>query len=162
MTGRSAPACRALVVDDEEPVRSLVDRVLRRRGDDTATAADGYEAIRIAETQGPFDLLVTDLAMPGMAGDELARRLRRVDPALKILYLTGYSDRLFEGRSILWEGEAFLDKPMSVQALVEAVTLLLSGRIPPPGAARVKVPGTSVCLANDEADLLTGSRRPRE
>jgi CheY-like chemotaxis protein len=151
---QSAPY-RVLVVDDEEPIRIFVERVLRQLDCDIATAADGVEAMAIARAHAPFDLLVTDLAMPGITGDELARRLRREDPALKILYLTGYSDRLFEGRNVLWEDEAFVDKPVTVQGLLEAVSLLLNERIPPPRAPRVKVPGARVRLANDEAELGT-------
>jgi CheY-like chemotaxis protein len=150
----SAPY-RVLVVDDEESIRVFVDRVLRQLHCQIATAADGTEAIAIAQAQGPFDLLVTDMLMPGIPGDELARRLRMADPALKILYLTGYSDRLFEGRNLLWEDEAFLDKPVSVQGLLEAVSLLLNRRIPPPRAPRVTVPGARVRLANDAAELVT-------
>jgi two-component system, cell cycle sensor histidine kinase and response regulator CckA len=67
--------------------------------------------------------------MPHMAGDELARRLRRDEPKLKILYLTGYSDQLFKDKKTLWEDEAFLDKPCTVKSLKEAVSLLLSGKV---------------------------------
>jgi CheY-like chemotaxis protein len=151
---RSAPY-RILVVDDEEPIRVFVGRVLRQLDCDIATAADGSEAIAIAEAQGPFDLLVTDMLMPGIPGDELARRLRLAHPALKILYLTGYSDRLFEQRNLLWEDEAFLDKPVTVRGLLEAVSLLLDERIPPPRAPRTNASGVRVRFANDEAEIVT-------
>ena len=74
--------------------------------------------------------------MPQMAGDELARRLRRDEPKLKILYLTGYSDRLFKDKVTLWEDEAFLDKPCTVKSLKEAVSLLLSGSLDTGGGGR--------------------------
>jgi two-component system cell cycle sensor histidine kinase/response regulator CckA len=70
--------------------------------------------------------------MPQMQGDELARRLRQRQPALKVLYLTGYSDQLFKDKITLWEDEAFLDKPCSVKGLLEAVSLLLFGRFDVP------------------------------
>lgn len=120
-----------LVVDDEESVRRFVERVLHEAGYKTALAADGPEAIEVAAHLGSFDLLVTDMMMPQMTGDELARRLRINEPKLKILYLTGYSDRLFKDKVTLWEDEAFLDKPCSVKSLLEAVSLLLVGRIDP-------------------------------
>jgi two-component system cell cycle sensor histidine kinase/response regulator CckA len=122
-----------LVVDDEEPVRRFVDRVLREAGYETALAGDGPEALEVAQKLGRFDLLVTDVMMPQMTGDELARRLRQNDPKLRVLYLTGYSDRLFKEKVTLWEDEAFLDKPCSVKGLTEAVSLLLFGRfnVPP-------------------------------
>ena len=77
-----------LAVDDEAGIRAFVARVLRQPGYEVTVAVDGTEAVRIAETEGPFDLLVTDLTMPGMHGDELARRLRQAQSDLKILYLT--------------------------------------------------------------------------
>jgi len=118
---------RVLIVDDEEPIRRLAERVLRLAGYETAVASDGPEALKTAEDQGPFNLLLTDLVMPGMQGDELARQLRGRDPELKILYFTGYSDRLFNERAVLWEGEAFLEKSASMSGLLEAVSLMLFG-----------------------------------
>lgn len=148
-------AFRVLIVDDEAPIRELVARMLRQPGYEPFVAADEFEAIEMADKQGPFDLLITDVAMPAIQGDELARRLRHTDPDLKILYLTGYSDRLFEKRNLLWEDEAFLDKPVSVQGLLEAVSLLLEGRVPSPRRARVHIPGARVRFANGVVPLET-------
>jgi two-component system cell cycle sensor histidine kinase/response regulator CckA len=119
----------ALIVDDEEPVRRFVERVLREASYQTATASNGPEGIELVRSRGPFDILVTDMIMPAMTGDELARRLRLQEPSLKVLYLTGFSDRLFREKSTLWEDEAFLDKPCSVRGLLEAISLLLTGRV---------------------------------
>jgi two-component system, cell cycle sensor histidine kinase and response regulator CckA len=118
-----------LIVDDEESVRMFVASVLKDAGYQTVLAGSGAEAIEKAGRTPSIDLLVTDVMMPHMTGDELARRLRLDDPKLKILYLTGYSDRLFKDKVTLWEDEAFLDKPCSVRSLKEAVSLLLSGRV---------------------------------
>ena len=127
---------RVLVVDDEEPVRKFVDRVLKESGYETTMAADGTDAVETASKQEqPFDILVTDVMMPQMNGDELARRLRQIDPALKVLYLTGFSDRLFKEKVTLWEDEAFLDKPCSVKGLLQAVSLLYFGSLEAPPAA---------------------------
>src|SRR5262249_50241241 len=95
MTGDQArliarPA-RVLVVDDEEPVVMLVDRILRDAGYETFTATSGPDAIKVVETSGPIDLLLSDFQMPRMVGSELARQLRRQMPTLKVLYLTGFS-----------------------------------------------------------------------
>lgn len=122
----------ALIVDDEEPLRRFVERVLRQAGYRTAVAADGPEAIAVAQKLETVDILVTDVMMPQMTGDELARRLRQSEPRLKVLYLTGYSDRLFKEKVTLWKDEAFLDKPCSVKGLMEAVSLLLFGRFETP------------------------------
>jgi two-component system cell cycle sensor histidine kinase/response regulator CckA len=117
---------RVLVADDDESIRNFVSRVLRQAGCSTTIASDGIGAIRAGSGES-FDLLVTDLMMPHMNGDELARRLRACDPDLRVLYLTGYSDRLFAERLQLWEHEAFLEKPCTVNGLLEAVSLV-SGR----------------------------------
>ena len=124
---------RVLIVDDEESVRTFAARVLDRAGYDTRVAAGGPEALMIAEARGPFDLLLADLMMPEMHGDELARRLLSREPDLKVLYFTGYSNQLFAERMTLGENEAFLDKPVTVKGLVEAVSLMLSGHLRGPG-----------------------------
>jgi len=118
-----------LIVDDEGSVRQFVDRALRDAGYTTTLASDGPEAIKVAATLDPLDILVTDLMMPLMTGDELARRLRQSRQDLKVLYLTGYSDRLFKEKTTLWADEAFLEKPCSVKGLRQAVSLLLFGRV---------------------------------
>jgi two-component system cell cycle sensor histidine kinase/response regulator CckA len=131
MSAASQPF-NVLIVDDEEPVRRFVDRALTAAGYKTSTAADGPAAIEAAEKSGAFDILVTDLMMPQMKGDELARRLRMREPELKVLYLTGFSDALFKEKLTLWQDEAFLDKPCTMKGLLEAVSLLLVGRIEVP------------------------------
>lgn len=123
---------KILVVDDEASVLEMVNRALREAGYTTMTAADGPEALAIADGSGPFDLLLADVVMPQMLGDELARQLLHRDPNLRVLYLTGYSDRLFRDRATLWENEAFLDKPFTVKGLLEATSLILSGHVTPP------------------------------
>jgi two-component system cell cycle sensor histidine kinase/response regulator CckA len=120
-----APVVRLLVVDDEESVRLFTERALRDAGYEVLLASHGPEALRMAEQHGPFDAFVVDIMMPLMRGDELGRRLRCIDPDAKILYFTGFSDRLFDERHVLWEGEAFVEKPVTVQGLREAVSLLL-------------------------------------
>jgi two-component system, cell cycle sensor histidine kinase and response regulator CckA len=120
-----------LVVDDEEPVRKFVDRVLRDAGYHTTMAAGGMEAIDVASKVEP-EILVTDVMMPQMSGDELARRLRHLQPSLKVLYLTGFADNLFKEKVTLWEDEAYLDKPCSIKSLLQAVSLLLFGRFEAP------------------------------
>lgn len=123
---------RVLVVDDEEPIRKFVDRVMRDAGYETKTAGDGPDAIEVARTMSTIDLLLTDVMMPQMAGDELARRLRQHQPGLKVLYLTGFSDSLFKERMTLWQDEAFLDKPCTVKGLLQAVSLLACGQLTSP------------------------------
>ena len=118
---------RVLVVDDELAVRVFAERALRSAGYDVVVAGNGPEALRLVDAQPrSFDLCVLDLLMPQMRGDELSRQLRQRDPDVKVLYFTGYSDRLFEDRTTLWEHEAFLEKPVTINGLLEALSLLLS------------------------------------
>jgi two-component system, cell cycle sensor histidine kinase and response regulator CckA len=121
-----------LIVDDEPSVQKFVARVLSDAGYLTTVAGDGPEALEAASKMEEFDILVTDVMMPQMTGDELGRRLRAQRPSLKVLYLTGFSDRLFKEKVTLWADEAFLDKPCSVKGLLEAVALLLYGHVDAP------------------------------
>src|SRR4051794_39598294 len=127
MAIRTPRAPQILIVDDDESVSALVARMLASGGYDTAAASDGEEALRIVEAHGPFEGYVIDVTMPQMSGAELARRLRYADPDVKVLFCTGYSDRLFDERGTLWQHEAFIDKPFSLQAVREAMSLLLFG-----------------------------------
>jgi len=122
-----------LVVDDEPSICAFACHVLNEREYVTAVAGNGREALAIAPTIGPVDLLLTDVVMPEMNGDELARQLCIRQPDLKVLYFTGFSDRLFKDKGQLWDGEAFLEKPCTAKGLLEAVSLLLSGHATPKG-----------------------------
>jgi two-component system cell cycle sensor histidine kinase/response regulator CckA len=126
---RVAPRARVLIVDDEAPVCAFVNRILRDGGYRTEVAYSGPAAIELVEATGPFDLLLTDVNMPHLSGHALAAHLRRRDPRIKVLYLTGYSDLLFNDKGTLWEDEAFVDKPTSGRGLLEAVALLLTGHV---------------------------------
>src|SRR6266849_9797496 len=113
-----------LVVDDEESIRRFAERILRDAGYEVVLAPDGPEALRVVDAQAvPFDVFVIDIMMPTMRGDELGRRLRQRDADARVLYFTGYIDRLFEHRKTLWEHEAFVDKPVNGTGLLEAVSL---------------------------------------
>ena len=133
--GKSAPpggradALRALIVDDDEGMRLFVQRVLAGAGFETALADDGDAAIALAATEKPFDLLVTDEMMPRMAGHQLARYMRERYLDIRVLYLTGYRDRVFDAKGSLWADEAFLDKPCTPEALRQAVSQLLFSRL---------------------------------
>lgn len=117
-----------LVVDDEAYIREVTRRTLEAEGYDVSEASNGPEAIELLSQGTRYDLLLADLNMPEMFGAEMVRRIRKSRPDLKVLYVTGDIDRLMNERP-LWEGEAFLDKPFSPAALLEAVSLLLFGTL---------------------------------
>lgn len=127
MAKPTAPATRTvLVVDDEAPMRNLERRVLEESGYEVVEAADGQQALDYLKNGPPLALLVADLDMPVLAGDEMVSKVRALRPDLKVLFVTGHIDRLMDARP-LWEGEAFLEKPFSNAGLREAVSLLLYG-----------------------------------
>lgn len=127
----TAAPTRVLVVDDEEGVRRFVARVLRNADYVVETAAGGAEALEAIDDGSTFDLIVSDVRMPGMSGPRFIEQLRRHNADAKVLYLTGYHDQLFDERGTLWVDEVFLDKPCTVNGLLESVALLLTGHVGP-------------------------------
>lgn len=120
-----------LIVDDEPGVLMLARRILERAGYSVLEARDGSEAMALMRGDVRLEMLVSDVNMPGLTGDEVARQIRAHQPDLKCLFLSGFVDQLFEKRPYLWEGEAFLEKPFTHKALLEAVSLLLHDRLEP-------------------------------
>jgi DNA-binding response OmpR family regulator len=129
VSGRRPEDIRALVVDDEESMRTLVSRVLVQAGYETVVAADGLAAQEAATAMGRVDLLVTDEVMPRMTGHELAQWLRAREPQVKVLYLTGFRDRLDQFTHTLWAGESVLDKPCTPVELLAAISALFFERV---------------------------------
>ena len=120
------PVKAVLVVDDEATIRGLERRVLEESGYEIAEAADGQQAIDYLSDGRPLALLVADLDMPVLSGDKMVSKVRALRPDLKVLFVTAHIDRLMDARP-LWEGEAFLEKPFTINGLREAVSLLLYG-----------------------------------
>ena len=117
-----------LVVDDDPGVLALVRRCLDDQRVTLIEASCGKDALELIMTGPALDLLITDLRMPEIEGDELARQIRAVEPDVKVLYLTSHVDSQFEAKPQLWPEEAYLDKPFTREGLREAVALLLYGR----------------------------------
>lgn len=115
-----------LLVEDEAGVRRLTRRLLEHQGYRIVEAADPREAEAIcANTTGKFDLLLTDVIMPGMNGPKLFERLSRGRPALKVLYVSGYTDDAIVDRDQLGVGVRFLQKPFTAEALGRLVREVL-------------------------------------
>lgn len=134
-TGTAGRRPRILVVDDEASVRQFVYRILQTEEVDLLEAGNGEEALAVVESQSiPIDLLLTDIDMPVMDGQQLASTLRSRFPELKVLFFTGVSDRLFVQADLLPDACAFEDKPITPRGLCQAVNLLLYGTLTRPGA----------------------------
>ena len=117
-----------LVVDDEPAVLALVRRCLDDQRVTFMEAPSGKDALERIMVGPDLDLLITDLRLSEMEGDELARQVRAVQPDVKVLYITSHADRLFEAQIAPSAKEAYLDKPLTREGLREAVARLLFGR----------------------------------
>lgn len=117
---RSRGTETVLVAEDEPGVRSPLGRILATHGYRVLEAEDGAAALRIAAGhEGAIDLLLTDVVMPGMNGGELARRLRRLRTGIRVVFMSGYSSEAVATHGVLSPGSAFLQKPFSVEELVD-------------------------------------------
>ena len=102
-----------LVVEDEDGLRALTERILRNAGYTVLTAENGGDALALFEKHGgKVDLLVTDVVMPQMSGREIAEQLARVNPALKVLYMSGYTDEIIDRHGVLEPGVRLIGKPV--------------------------------------------------
>ena len=115
-----------LVAEDEESVRELVRTLLDRLGYRVLVANDGLEAVTIAERERPH-LLLTDVIMPGLAGPEVARRVRELHPGTPVLFMSGYTAGAIDRHSLVESGATLLHKPFTPAVLASAVRTALAG-----------------------------------
>jgi two-component system cell cycle sensor histidine kinase/response regulator CckA len=119
-----------LVVEDAEALRELARRLLQREGYTVLVAANGDEALRLFERNEAIDLLLTDVVMPGISGSELTRRLVEQRPALKVIYMSGYTEDAIVQHGVLKPGIAFLHKPFTSETLGRKVRDVLDRELP--------------------------------
>ena len=120
-------AAHVLLVDDDDRVRSMLKRVLERGGHQVVAVSSGREALEQASKQA-FDLLLTDVVMPGIGGVELTQRLRSLYPDLRVLLFSGYPQQQVPTELVTASGVAYLSKPAGPELLLERLTQLLEGR----------------------------------
>jgi CheY-like chemotaxis protein len=117
-----------LLVEDQEEVRSLTARLLRRLGYSVLEAGDGPEAITLCrENPGAVHLVLTDVIMPEMSGRAFGDRIHTECPQVPILYMSGYSKEALGQHGVLEEGIRLLPKPFNMQQLAETVRAALDG-----------------------------------
>ena len=115
-----------LVVEDQDEVRGLATKVLKDYGYHVLEAADGAKALALVEGYpGMIDLLLTDVVLPGMNGRELAECLKKMLPAVKVLYTSGYSQNLIANRGVLPGDVAYIAKPYTPEGLATKVREVL-------------------------------------
>ena len=141
-----------LVVEDQEDVRALAVEVLKSYGYHVLSASGGADALRLAEEYaGPIHLLLTDVMMPGMTGRDLAEQLSPSRPGMKILYISGYGERVVVHHGILDPGIEYLPKPFEADALAAKIrTLIGSGATP----VRILVVDDEKCIRDFFHEVL--------
>jgi PAS domain S-box-containing protein len=131
-TDAPAPAGRlrtggetVLVVDDSDGLRALAKRFLDRQGYAVLTASSADEACRLVEQHPDIDVLLTDVVMPGASGPELTRQLIEQRPALKVIYMSGYTEDAMVHHGVVTTGIGFLHKPFTSAALGQKIREVL-------------------------------------
>jgi hypothetical protein len=127
---REAPRARAsetvLVVEDSDDLREIVDRILTQSGYQVMVAAGGPEALEMSRKfAGRIDLLLTDVVMPHMQGNELAPKLVQERPELRVLFMSGFAQPALAANGKLQPGVTLLDKPFNEATLLARVQEVL-------------------------------------
>jgi len=123
-----------LVVEDDEALRKVIVLFLERQNYQVAAASNGPEALAILNASGPFDLLLSDIILPGeLSGPELVRAATDKQPSMKFLLMSGYASDAFEGEIHPPDSANLLQKPFSMGALARKVRSVLKaeGRLHP-------------------------------
>ncbi|HVH69650.1 MAG TPA: PAS domain S-box protein, partial [Candidatus Dormibacteraeota bacterium] len=137
-----------LLVEDAEPLRKLAKTFLEAGGFRVLSAESGEEALQVAARHGEsFDLLLTDVVMPGMNGRVLAEELLRRQPGMKVLYMSGYTDSFIAGHGVIEKGTHLLHKPFTEEVLIRKVREVLDGgKKSAPGSSSVSgLAGSQIC-----------------
>jgi CheY-like chemotaxis protein len=114
-----------LVVDDGAEIRELAKRLLERQGYRVLTAESGEEASQVFDRHPAVDVLVTEVVMPGANGPELTKRLLGQHPALKVIYMSGYTEDAIAQHGVLNPGIAFVHKPFTSETLGRKIRQVL-------------------------------------
>lgn len=116
-----------LLVEDEAVLLEMGKLILERLGHTVLTAGTPQEAIRLAQEHGEeIHLLMTDVAMPQMNGQDLAKRLREIRPKLQCLFMSGYPSDIIGDRGLLDKGVHFIQKPYNMKELAVKVKKALN------------------------------------
>lgn len=119
---------RILIAEDDSSMRQFLAIALRRAGHEVEGCADGINALESLKRGDHFDLLLTDIVMPGMDGMELSQKARKAFPALKIMFMTGFSAiAADQSPAIAGQDARLLTKPFHLNDVVDQVEQILAG-----------------------------------
>jgi PAS domain S-box-containing protein len=148
-----------LVVEDDEALRAVTERIFVQNGYRVITAADGVAAVAAAGAyDGDIHLLVTDVVMPKMLGNEVAERIRRIKPEVDVLYMSGYAQQNLVAQSSLDRDVHLVEKPFSVATLIGTAGQILGGRRKAPAAVGPDEPAASTGSTPAAGTDLPGDR----
>ena len=125
LTNVTAPMARILLAEDDEDLRRFLVKALEKAGHMVTSFGEGASAFEQVK-QETFDLLLTDIVMPEMDGIELARRAAELDPALKIMFITGFAAVALNPDSKAPKEAKVLSKPFHLRDLVDEVNRLMA------------------------------------
>ena len=114
-----------LVVDDEEDLRDIMQRMLERRGYNTLIAGDSESAIATCrEHEGEIDVLVTDLGLPGVSGGDLSRAAVALRPSMRVVYISGLPKDIAVTKGLIGDDALLVKKPFTSELLIEALRVV--------------------------------------
>jgi CheY-like chemotaxis protein len=117
-----------MVVEDEPAVKKLAVTALKRQGYTVLSAGSGAECLEaLRDHQGPLDLVLTDVVLPGMDGRSLLDEVRKVHPDVSAVFMSGYSEEVITHHGVLEEGIDFVQKPFSIRYLTQRVREAVQG-----------------------------------
>ena len=122
---RGTKVTKILLAEDDDSMRQFLSMALKRAGHDVQAYEDGETALEALERE-VFDLLLTDIVMPGLDGIELARRGAELDPAMKIVFITGFAAVALSSSSPTPAGAKVLSKPFHLREIVEEVDRVMA------------------------------------
>jgi CheY-like chemotaxis protein len=123
--GSTAQSRRILVADDDEMVRQVLVRYLAGQGMEVSAASDGQEALDLFSSH-PFDLVISDLRMPGMDGLQLLHAIKGLNPAIPFIFISGYGDIPTVVETLKAGADNFLGKPVEMNELAKVVKQALA------------------------------------
>jgi DNA-binding response OmpR family regulator len=138
----AAPHETILMAEDEDDLRVITGRILTRAGYHVLTASGGAQAIHLAQNHpGPIHLLLTDVIMPKMTGNEVAARIRTIRPGIPVLYMSGYAEPVLTENGTLPDGVTIVEKPFTSHELLDRVRAFLHQPAVPQASTPTQTPG---------------------